>query len=471
MKTRSSKPSIASQASKTAMVPEVKTSDPPKLFVLPKHVSPGARIVTLLHPRTEVRNRFYFCPNNGFYEFTRVAGTRTIPRSWLLAPHRKSAAQQKSIHCNITDPQGSGVRDSSVATVVEDTMGAATEDSSSFRKGYISKSADLFVTTPLDPLFLLIPAVCPPTQPNKSEAPKQLFLSIDDHLDMLIASSDHWSYILPHATTREVLEARMAVVCDSVEAADEKMYRLSHEKLLDVLVAKAECMVQKGLPASLEEKFVRKALEIPMMGIKREDGLHPIGPKTNGEGASEDIDDTLATPSESIDSSLTADSQTTQSTAATSFSEESPTNRQLVTITPPISAPEGVPHLLRLRTALSYLFSAYLPIHLTSTLNTMLASQTTPIDFSPLDTHILHLNTLRVEALASRSLSDFSRKRSLNEDDECAEDRAEKKRKKEEEERKKKQVESRGVRDLKKVDVSGMKKLSDFFGKGSIKKK
>ena len=50
-------------------------------------------------------------------------------------------------------------------------------------------------------------------------------------------------------------------------------------------------------------------------------------------------------------------------------------------------------------------------------------------------------------------------------DDEAADLRAEKKAKKEEEERKKKSSETRGIRDLKKVDVSGMKKMSHFFGK------
>lgn len=55
----------------------------------------------------------------------------------------------------------------------------------------------------------------------------------------------------------------------------------------------------------------------------------------------------------------------------------------------------------------------------------------------------------------------------MNDDDEAIESRAEKKRKKEEDEKRKKAGESRGVKDLKKVDTTGMKKLSDFFGKGA----
>ena len=50
------------------------------------------------------------------------------------------------------------------------------------------------------------------------------------------------------------------------------------------------------------------------------------------------------------------------------------------------------------------------------------------------------------------------------EDDEAVEARAEKKRKREEEEKRKKS-ESRALKDLKKVNTKGMKKLSSFFTK------
>ncbi|KAJ6166653.1 hypothetical protein N7470_002100 [Penicillium chermesinum] len=72
---------------------------------------------------------------------------------------------------------------------------------------------------------------------------------------------------------------------------------------------------------------------------------------------------------------------------------------------------------------------------------------------------------MRAEALASRKMSDFTRKRGL--DDEEVEARAEKKRKKEEEEKKAKASESRSVKNLKKVNTTGMKKMSDFFKKKS----
>ena len=90
------------------------------------------------------------------------------------------------------------------------------------------------------------------------------------------------------------------------------------------------------------------------------------------------------------------------------------------------------------------------------------------VDFAPLDTHLSHIEALRAEAHALRTISDnISRKRPAD-DDEAAEARAEKKRKKEEEEKKKKN-EPRGLKALRKVDTGGMKKLSSFFTKGNKK--
>lgn len=113
---------------------------------------------------------------------------------------------------------------------------------------------------------------------------------------------------------------------------------------------------------------------------------------------------------------------------------------------------------------------SYIAQDLGARLDELLASAESPLDFKPLKDRLEHLAKLRAEALASRSLGDFSRKRNL-EDEDAAESRAEKKRRKEAEEKKKKAEQSRGVRELKKVDTSGMKKMSDFFGKAAAKKK
>ncbi|KAL8634276.1 MAG: hypothetical protein Q9228_008130 [Teloschistes exilis] len=131
---------------------------------------------------------------------------------------------------------------------------------------------------------------------------------------------------------------------------------------------------------------------------------------------------------------------------------------------------EEIKDLLRLRTALHFVTSLYLPSPLVSSINKLILSPSCPIDFKPLENHLDHITKLRAEALAARSLSDFSRKRSMDEDDEVAEERAEKRRRKEEEDKRQKTGLSRGVRDLKKVDVTGMKKMSDFFGKKPVTK-
>jgi hypothetical protein len=259
----------------------------------------------------------------------------------------------------------------------------------------------------------------------------------------------------------------MEVACDTVDAGDQKMYRLSPQRLLEVLLSKASRMVKNGLPASMEERFILSALEAPIMSIKREESNISIAtettPTTIEDPSSQAEIPGTATPSESMDSRSTVQSV---STAVTTISTTSSTAE---TVVKPLEAPEGVPHLLRLRTAFTLILESYIPTSLHAPLQKLLAERKSP-DFAPLTSHLAHLASLRAEATALRSLSDnISRKRGFEADDEAEAKREEKKRKKEEEERKKKN-ESRGVKQLKKADVSGMKKLSSFFTKAPAKK-
>jgi hypothetical protein len=427
-------------------------TNPPKLFILPKNISADARIFTIPDPKSpKSEARYLCCPEKGFYEFTKINAPASSFRSWLLVPSDSSVKAAKA-------------QDTKIST--KDNDGDFTGD-----KGYITKSKDIFIATPIDPVFLILPALSPPPAQSKEEV-KRRFLDVDSHFDTLIAASPHYRALLSAEATRKGLEARIAAVCETVEAGDESMYRLDESKLLTVLLEKAKRMVEMGLPASMEEKLVRKALEVPMLSLKR-------GASTMQESFEEEGSQTApgaATPS--------ADSQTTTTSIATlstaeSFASTAATSvadgEELVShseapskptpTTPPITAPEGVPALLRLRTALTFITNSYLPPHLASKLLAALntPSSTLP-DFTPLNTHLAHLASLRREALASRSLGDYTLKRSLT-DDFDDDSRAEKKRKKEEEEKRKKAGESRGVRDLKKVNVSGMKKMSDFFKK------
>ncbi|KAF2024179.1 hypothetical protein EK21DRAFT_94314 [Setomelanomma holmii] len=384
------------------------TSNPPKLFVLPKDVSKDARIVTLDNPANDTPSRYYFCPNKRFYEFTRIAAPKKECRGWLITGENSKGAEQK-------------------------------EGDARIGSGYVNKSADLFVATPIDLLFLILPALAP----KSAKDTKQQFLAFDDYLDKLSASSRHWRALISQfPSIQAMIEKRMCAISDTVDAGDETMYRISNDKLLSVLLKKAERMVNTGLPPSLEDKFIKTALEIPIMNIKREDS-------------------SLSTPS------TQNDSQTSTSTTTTSDSPDTTLTTPHEQSTKPLITPPTVPHLLRLRTALTYLSSSYLPATLRPLITTHLSSPT----FTPLTTHLAAIATLKSEAAALRSISDnISRKRAIEEDDEKIAEREEKKRKKEEEERKKKS-ESLGARRLKKVDTSGMRKMSSFFTKvGGAKK-
>ncbi|KAJ4382391.1 hypothetical protein N0V86_002726 [Didymella sp. IMI 355093] len=347
------------------------TPNPPKLFVLPKDTSEDARIVTLDDPATSTPSRYYFCPSKGFYEFTRIAAPKKACRSWLItrqdAPNTQGATQEGA----------------------EESKDAETEAETGLGSGFITKDASLFLATPIDLLFLILPALAP----RSAKEEKQHFLELDDYTDKLAASSHHWRTLLTHhPSLKSMLEKKMRTICDTVDAGDETMYRVSHTKLLAVLMAKAERMVKNGLPPSMEDKFVKTALEIPVMSIRREES-------------------TLQHP-----------------------------------------------HLLRLHTALTYLSSTYLP----RTLSSALTPLTTPT-FTPLTTHLAALARLKNEAAALRSISDnMSRKRGFEIDEDKVAEREEKKRRKEEDALKKKN-ESLGVKKLRKVDTSGMKKMSAFF--------
>ncbi|KAK4696246.1 ribonuclease H2 subunit B, partial [Lecanoromycetidae sp. Uapishka_2] len=318
------------------------------------------------------------------------------------------------------------------------------------------KDAQLLVATPIDYLFLLLP--CLTKSPSAKSSSKGLFLSLDDLLENLSEKSKHLDQLLGHPKLRQAMEERMEVVCDTVDAGDEKMYRLSDEKLLNELLLKAKAIVARGLPASMEERFIGKVLETPVMVVKREESsLLDANLPQNDTPTSESVN------SESVDSQTSITSVDSIASAATEIT--------IPDETAPSAAPNELYHLLRLRTALSYTISSYVPPILATTLNSMLASENSPMDFKSLDEYLARIAKLRAEALAARSLGDFSRKRSMFEEDDAAETRAEKKRKKEEEEKKKKAGETRGIRDLKKVDTKGMKKMSDFFGRRTSPRK
>ncbi|KAI9789220.1 MAG: hypothetical protein M1833_002448 [Piccolia ochrophora] len=393
----------------------------PQTLIIPKDLSPSARIITLRHPRTSTLCRYLFCPDRGIHEFTTITAAKSSPRSLLFAAS--------------TPPKPS-------------------ESPSPLTTGYVTANAALYIASRMDPLFLVLPAL----SPTKASS---LYRSVSDHFDTLVESSPQMSFILDHQKTREMLEARLAAVCDVVHAGDEPMYRLSPVKLVQELMGKARRMVEHGLPAEIEDKFVRRALDLPVGCVGGGlDGPVDVSPEAepaiHHEVTEEEPDLPDPPPLPSTESQTSSTSISTDASAiSTPLTTPSP---------PPSAASSKHVELLRLQTALHFIFSQ-LPTALPSTLPL-------PDVFDPLTAHLAHLDSARKDYFAARSLtSSFTRKRALN-DVEVAEERAEKKRKKDDEEKRKRAMLSSGVRQLRKVDVSGMKKMSDFFGaKPSTKKK
>lgn len=437
--TRSSKTAAAdtakdTPASKSKYALVSKSGQASKLFILPRKATADARIVTLPHPQNGQPSRYLVCPETGLYEFTKVAAPKTAPRSWLVASNSSDAAKKDSAESAET-----------------------------------ATSADLFVATQVDPLFVLLPALIDAKALKSSTEQKRLFLSSEDYFDKLPEESSHLSEIVRWPKTRELLESRMAVICDTVDAGDESMFRVNEEKLFSVIFSKAKRLGSDGLPASVEEKFVQKALEAPIM-LRSGNGLG--GPAAAAAAvvaaAAENSDSAVSTPqTESADSqSSTATDGSTfsaasqPSTAASSFSEEAPVDDAFASA---MTASPEVVQLQRLQVAFDFICASYIPTAIAERLKESLCNVTTSkTDFAPLNTYMAELEKLRKEVMATRSMDNFSRKRMRDEEEDEA--RQEKKRKMEEE-KKRKANESRGVRDLKKVNTTGMKKLSAFFTK------
>lgn len=432
--------------------------EPPKLFILPDNASPDAKFILLRNPKDRQICRYYFCPKLGLYEFTKISAPAADPRSVLFSSpcnERLGTEGRDTIQGDFKQRQESADVTDSEKTQAEDSI-----ISSDLAQGYVSKKAEMFIATPVDLNFILLPILYPVNLSSRNESAKRLFRPLEDLLEVEGNDNTHLSHILDNQAFRHRLEEVLAAICDSVDAGDEKMFRLSEEKLIRGLLRKAEKMVSIGLPASLEERFVHRALDVPVLNVKREDSSISLSTETREKDIEAEVSDTVDSQSSTT---------TTSSGISTTVSEVS-----TVTTTTSASQPNGpdnIIHLLKLRTALSFILASYVPKHLTEMINERLSTLKDTIDFAPLDEHLKHVASRRADALASRSLSDFSRKRSAREDEDAAETKAEKKRRLEEEEKRRKAAESRGVRELKKVNVAGMKKMSDFFGRAAPKKK
>ena len=418
--------------------------DPVKLVLLPQSAGPDSRMCTLAHPSTSKASRYYWCPGGGLHEFQKVKAPRRAYRSWLLGPGAASTPTGLGLH-SASQPTAEQVNRKAQSCVVPGVE-ALRKAPKAAPFGHTVKEADISIATAIDVLFFALP----PLHTQTSNNTKGLFLSVDDLFDTALESPIQLKYLLLQDALRQAVEKRIAAVCDDVDAGDEKMYRLNMDKLVLELVAKARRMSSSGLPRSMEANFVDKALEAPMINLERE-----------VSSISTAATETIPAPSASI-----GEKQLTLAKRGSNGSDCSfHTNRTVPDHSPPRNVQDHFKDLLRLRTALSFIMSSYLTKALATAIQTILDSSSSPVDFKPLDEHLTYLGRLRAEALASCSLSNISRKRSMVDDEEAAEAKAEKRRKKEEDKNRQKAGLTRGIRELKKVDVTGMKKMSDFFGR------
>lgn len=441
MKTRSKKTTKATASKKETpeqstdaakeLAPSVTT--PPHVFVLPKGASSEARIITLPDPASASPNRYFVCPEKGFYEFTKIAAPKKSCRSWLLAAQNSESAKKED-----------GLKS-------EDSTEKADE-------GYVLQQPDMFVATPVDPLFVLLPLLVGGESGSYLTFSDYVFTTEKEglaHLQQVLRQNTF-------AKLEKTMEARIGAVCDCLDMGDgeDKMYQLSTSKLAAALLSKARNMVKKGLPASMEERFVKQALEVPVLSIRREESSISIAPEEATPGA-EGETTTAETSQESHASTSTE--RTTVSTEASSVAT-TPAELRSTTTT-------DIVNLLRVRTGLEFLVSSYVPTSLRTAVQDASKASASSVDFTPLDKHLEHIAGLKKQAQVLRSLSDnISRKRGAD-DDEDALDKAEAKRKKKEEEEIKKKNTSRGVQQLAKANTTGMKKLSSFFTKAPPKKK
>lgn len=418
-RTRASKPAANAKndgAAPTSTKPTLKKLDapvntPPQLFILPKHASTAARIASIPNPSTLSPSRYFICPDRGFHEFTKIAAPKAQKRSWLLAPDRS----------------------------------AQVEEAQKNDDGYVLQTPDMLVATPIDPLFLLLPALM------GEETGAQEFMASSDYTAKLGESAPQLRNLLESDSTKKlerIFESRVEAVSDCMDMGDEKMYALSLPKLVKELVSKARRMSARGLPATMEEHFVRQALDVPVLSVKREESGFSMASEDSVEGAE-------SQPPSGADSQESTTTTTSVETTATSIS-----------ITSTNDTCKEIADLLRLRVALNFVLTSYILPKLKKRLDPLLSDpKVIDIDFAPLDKQLAHIAQLKKDAQALRSLSDnISRKRAHEVDEEAGERAAEKKRKLEEEEKKKKNI-SQGVKRLAKADTSGMKKMSSFFTK------
>ncbi|CAN7118907.1 unnamed protein product [Brassica rapa subsp. narinosa] len=106
-----------------------------------------------------------------------------------------------------------------------------------FLGDYISQDGSLYMTTPVDPVFILLP-IFDEARMKKGEDPGK-FRQLDEIL--FVEGYPEYQHLLPLA------EKSMQIVCQTQEVGSMKFYRLDNSKVLAWLTCKVSCL-KKTLP-------------------------------------------------------------------------------------------------------------------------------------------------------------------------------------------------------------------------------
>lgn len=319
------------------------------------------------------------------------------------------------------------------------------------RDGIFATKQTLRLVTPIDLIYLLLPALCPKPKRTAEDGdrPKTLFLPFDDLVTKWEEIDGSQAALLQNSLyVQESLKNALDRVCDAVDVGGDKAYRFSLTKFSTIVLDKATKLVDAGLPPTLEERAAKLVEKLANGSAEVESRCTDSPASTN-------------TPGEL--SVSTSDSQ--ESMVSAVFSEPgNAVNSQANTT----AIEDTVEKLGRLRIALGFILANYVPAHISEMIITEIDRGKGGVgSFEPLRAFVEGKREYEKRMAAAVNTANFSRKRGAG-DDERAEERAEKKRKQEEEDKKKKEA-SVGVKALAKVNTAGMKKMTSFFQSKSKK--
>jgi len=387
------------------------TIKPPHIVLLPSALpSTDLKIITLPHPRTLVPTRYLVHPAQGLHEITKLTAPTSTPRSWLLTPPSEPSSPPKWLG-----------------------------------NGQILQDGSMYICTPMDPLFMLLPRLFPA---DAADAINR-FLPMEDLFEEIAKEEEgDWGLVV----RSQVTEKRLVAVCESVDVGDEKAYKPSREKLMKVLDGKCIRMAKGGLPTTMEEEFVQKPLTRPMAEIMADEAE-----QKKDAGSVKELEVRGIKKKEDNDAGRGGG----DGEAAAGEAEALSTPPGSQAARPRLAeASQEVTDLLRIRVASEFISNNYLSIYIAEVLSNRLQKSH---DFTPLDDYLSELAKSRREATAMRS-DDFTLKRNY-EDEEGVVDRKRKRKEAEEAEKKKKKSVSRATKELQKADTRGMAKMTAYFGR------